>query len=590
MNQMTKLIKLIKKQIINIGEIYLSVLALPSVYRCNIKLVTLLIIFILLLSICFNTGLYLYFGSQLTNLFITGSIFYVIFLKFNFILRIFNTLLYLPVNLYKNYHFNKNNKDNIKYIPTCEVLISYYLFNFICSIIVIQVIFKIEQNLSIYNIQLGDFTYLYSIIACPILALLYIDYITGEEFKINNIKKGKLSTTIHFLLFVLLIYTTVVLITNFIDPIRCSSNCDNQQVNQNAQNSNKASNLQTNSNNQGSPNSSSSSLIKLNKENKLALTNKQVNYNSQIVANINNNGVRDNINSNPILSINYSEQIKEFKIIRKLDLDTKLYNHFIDLNQSINNQLVPVSDNQVNPINNSNLKPQLNIIKSQDILYNPSTSLFSEIRYIDFYEIFNNINNSSKNQFEFETNLSKLINFAIEQDSINLFLKNAKDNLFEKDFSVLNNKLIHLNNFYSVKINWENKSQLLIIKGASIFDLYTNLKKDIEAISSEQFNEEISIKKDAYDLLHSCLVIYEPSLESNFLLNKLLRDSLKSYSWIESLAQATFNNIYENNKFIYWANFKAFTFCYEDPFEINQSKVIDIIPGDSKLNLFNYIK
>ena len=46
---MTKLIKFIKKQIINIGEIYLSVLALPSVYRSNIKLVTLLIIFILLI-------------------------------------------------------------------------------------------------------------------------------------------------------------------------------------------------------------------------------------------------------------------------------------------------------------------------------------------------------------------------------------------------------------------------------------------------------------------------------------------------------------------------------------------------------------
>ena len=96
-----------------------------------------------------------------------------------------------------------------------------------------------------------------------------------------------------------------VVINNHISARTVTDVTFNMSNMSNMSNLNKASNLQTNSNNQGSPNSSSTSLIKINKENKLALTNKQVNYNLRI-ANI-NKGVRENVNSNSILSINYSD-------------------------------------------------------------------------------------------------------------------------------------------------------------------------------------------------------------------------------------------------------------------------------------------
>nr|YP_010455130.1 hypothetical protein NYK79_mgp18 [Porodaedalea mongolica]UUA03972.1 hypothetical protein [Porodaedalea mongolica]WCF76739.1 hypothetical protein [Porodaedalea mongolica] len=242
------LIKLaIKKIIKQIVEIYLSILSLPMVYKSRSKLVLVLILAVVISSIIFNSGLYGYINSDYAYLFVSAAVLNIFFLKFNFIIRIFNVF-------YKSiiYFYNTYRGDNInKIVPNLSVIIFYYLYNILCFTLTTLLILRLENNLSEYSNTIGEYAYIYSILVAPVLSLMYIDYISEEEIGYNRVVLNKLGKIIQFIIIASITWTTLILLFNFNNPILCDTGNDNQQTNQNTQhNGDTTRNIQNNANNQ----------------------------------------------------------------------------------------------------------------------------------------------------------------------------------------------------------------------------------------------------------------------------------------------------------------------------------------------------
>ena len=71
-------------------ELYLSNLSLPMVYRVKSKMFLVMILIMMVFSILFNLGIGKYINNNLIYLFVYSVILNILFLKFNFMIRIYN--------------------------------------------------------------------------------------------------------------------------------------------------------------------------------------------------------------------------------------------------------------------------------------------------------------------------------------------------------------------------------------------------------------------------------------------------------------------------------------------------------------------
>nr|YP_010455095.1 hypothetical protein NYK79_mgp53 [Porodaedalea mongolica]UUA03937.1 hypothetical protein [Porodaedalea mongolica]WCF76697.1 hypothetical protein [Porodaedalea mongolica] len=165
-------VKNIFKQII---ETYLSILSLPMVYRSKSKLIIVLILVMVISSIVFNSGLYNSVSSNYGYLFVSATVLNIFFLKFNFIIRLFNVFYKSVIYFYAAY---RNGNSNNKIVPTLRIIIFYYLYNILCFVLTILLVLRLENNLAEYSNIIAEYSYIYSILVAPTFALMYIGYTT----------------------------------------------------------------------------------------------------------------------------------------------------------------------------------------------------------------------------------------------------------------------------------------------------------------------------------------------------------------------------------------------------------------------------
>nr|YP_010697837.1 hypothetical protein P1S03_mgp08 [Porodaedalea chrysoloma]WCF76798.1 hypothetical protein [Porodaedalea chrysoloma] len=267
-----------------IVELYLSILSLPMVYRPKSKNVLYFILVMLLFSIVFNTGLYLYFNSTLLYLFVYASVFNIFFLKFNFIIRIFNVFYKSIIYFYNIYRNGDNINTNV---PSLNVLIFYYLYNMLCFVLTILIVVRLQHNLYEFNYTVGENTYIYSIFISPLLALMYIDYISEDEIKYKRVLLNNLGKLIHLIIISSATWSVLILFTNLLiyKPILCdTTGSDNHQTNQNTQHNDTTNNSQTNGNSQTSNINNTKEIESVTifpKKNTTNQTNVQANINMQ---------------------------------------------------------------------------------------------------------------------------------------------------------------------------------------------------------------------------------------------------------------------------------------------------------------------
>lgn len=279
------LIKLaIKKIIKQIVEIYLSILSLPMVYKSRSKLVLVLILAVVISSIIFNSGLYGYINSDYAYLFVSAAVLNIFFLKFNFIIRLFNVFYKSIIYFYNIYRNGDNINTNV---PSLNVLIFYYLYNMLCFVLTILIVLRLQHNLYEFNYTVGENTYIYSIIISPLLALMYIDYISEDEIKYKRVLLNNLGKLIHLIIISSVTWSVLILFTNLLiyKPILCdTTGSDNHQTNQNTQHNDTTNNSQTNGNSQTSNINNTKEIESVTifpKKNTTSQTNVQANINMQ---------------------------------------------------------------------------------------------------------------------------------------------------------------------------------------------------------------------------------------------------------------------------------------------------------------------
>lgn len=231
-------------------EIYLSILSLPMIYRARSKSVLILIILMILLSFVFSSGLYNYINSNLIYLFVYSSVINVFFLKFNFIIRIFNVFYRSVIYFYKTTSktfkgsmthapklkfskiYNETISPKATMSPTKSVIIFYYIYNIICFSLSIFIINRIETSLLAFNQDIGEYTYIYSMIISFILAIIYIDYISTNKIKYSKIILNRIGIIMQFVLIFSIIWLIFSLLLNLkiFNTIYCSDGSENQNI------------------------------------------------------------------------------------------------------------------------------------------------------------------------------------------------------------------------------------------------------------------------------------------------------------------------------------------------------------------------
>jgi hypothetical protein len=178
-------------------ELILNVVSLPSVYKLNnIKLI-LVLVFLLINSLIVSSGLIYKIDSEIIQVSIVYfSIFYLFYILFNIIIRIYNTLIRTVRYFIK--HFS------IFYI---KIIISYYIYNIICLILTSILIYKLYNSLLNYDPTIINYLYIY-LFYLLVISLIYIDYISDKEVQFKCIKIHKFSYKL-IILNIILILTTI---------------------------------------------------------------------------------------------------------------------------------------------------------------------------------------------------------------------------------------------------------------------------------------------------------------------------------------------------------------------------------------------
>lgn len=606
--------------------LYLSNLSLPMVFKPNSKLTVVFILVMVFLSVLFNLGIYKHFNSGITYMLVFASIFNLFFLKFNFIVRFYNvffkSIIYF-YSVYKNVGLKKSNKF--------KVLIFYYLYNIMCFIFTYFLVVRIQNNLFEFSYSFGEYSQIYSYVLSPVLSLMYIDYISEDSVLYKQILLNKFGKIIHFIIIGLIAWSLVAVIDNLfiLKPILCEpTGSENNQVNQNTQNGDHATNEQTNGNNQitrlenNTPTSSRiyntnqrqivqtnnqgnvnnqifkgktptqglSRMIRTDSNGFLIQTNRQINVNNQIISN-------DLTDSNSVVqSGSSSSAVNEVKLTKKeirnlLPDDGIVRKKF--KSQLINNTVIV--SNKVNALNK--LLPLTEAPESSISLFNSNC----DIKNFSFMEAFEALKDLKDikyiNDIQYKNNLNYLLTYASQQDVNNNILTFAKQELLDNPNNInifLLDQLIYMNNKYSiiVVVNKFDTYVTLNLNGYNIANLQENniefkckLSKDLKLLITKNkalnFGDTskkiIDVKRQikACDRLNEILV--------NRFGQKIGKVDLNYNTMIDLLsspADASYSHPLKN-KFIYWKKLELFTFEFY--------KEYYVISANSRVKLFNYV-
>ena len=85
--------KILKNLYQKVIGLYLSNLSLPMVYRVKSIPIVIFILGMVVLSILFNMGIYKHIQSNVVYVFVYASVLNLFFLKFNFLVRMFNVFV-----------------------------------------------------------------------------------------------------------------------------------------------------------------------------------------------------------------------------------------------------------------------------------------------------------------------------------------------------------------------------------------------------------------------------------------------------------------------------------------------------------------
>src|SRR5882757_10252583 len=175
--------KKITNNITKIFGIMSLVSTFPNIYKItNIKQI--IILFILIVSsFLFTSG----FINNIDNNFLKTIIFYFttayfLFLIFNIIVRIFNITYRMVPYFLTQSHILINR----------QVIICYYLYNFICFVLSLLLCFKILYFLTLFDKNILDYILIYIFFVSILGSLLYIDYISHLDIVVSEIKLNRL--------------------------------------------------------------------------------------------------------------------------------------------------------------------------------------------------------------------------------------------------------------------------------------------------------------------------------------------------------------------------------------------------------------
>jgi hypothetical protein len=182
---------------------YIQISSLPCGFLINNVYILLLIIISFLFSFTLTTNLIYLFQDLiiLFNIAIAISIVYLFYLKFNFIIRLFN--IFIKSISYTYFLFRNKLNGELK------KMFWYYILNILISLVSLIIIFRISFWLNNYNKDLYSYVYLYTNLFSCLFGLMYIGYISNNPFKFNKIKLNVFSFFISFtflIFFIILIY------------------------------------------------------------------------------------------------------------------------------------------------------------------------------------------------------------------------------------------------------------------------------------------------------------------------------------------------------------------------------------------------
>ena len=175
------------KKITNYITKFFGILSLvftfPTVYKMsNIKQI--IILFILIISSFLFTSGYI---NNIHNNVLKSIIFYFttayfLFLIFNIIVRIFN-ISYRMVPYFLNQSHILINR---------QVIICYYIYNFICLLLSLLLVYKIIYFLYLFDKNIFDYILIYIFFVSILGSLFYLDYISHLDIVVSEIKLNRL--------------------------------------------------------------------------------------------------------------------------------------------------------------------------------------------------------------------------------------------------------------------------------------------------------------------------------------------------------------------------------------------------------------
>lgn len=564
--------------------LYLSNLSLPMVFKPSSKVTVVFILIMVILSVLFNLGVYSYFNSSVTYLFVFASIFNLFYLKFNFIVRFYNVFYKSIIYFYKN-----SNKIKVR------VMIFYYLYNIMCFILTYFIVVRIQNNLFEFNYSIGEYSQIYSYLLSPVLSLMYIDYISEDNVLYKQILLDKSGKIIHFIFIGLNIWSLLAVITNLVilKPKLCdTTGSENNQVNQKTQNGEHATNEQSKGNNQLThlDNNPSSSRTYNTRPRHLVQTNSQGNVNNQIFK-----------GKAPTLGLHLME-------------DSDEEGDFIQSNRQVKfNDRIKISKNIMLKVETDLTNPNVKFVTEKVVGHSPTHKLIAntgivskkvsaldkfcavsestennmislrsdfEIRNFSFMEAYDALTDLKDynliNDIQFKNNLNYLLDYASQQDVNNNLLIIFKKELLNNPHKInnlLHNKLIYMNGKYSIilvdnefdtyeTLNYrsDNLAQLQLsnIKHKNeLLKQYENLNFKNAMVRFTETSKEINyveIKIRACDNLNDLLVTNYRSQIENISLNSNAAGSL-----VSNPNTAPYFHTPEN-KLYYWNNLGLFTF------------------------------
>lgn len=220
-----KFVFLYKKFILN----YFYINSLPSVYKPSNLLILIIIILLLLCTIIFTNGFlisfknYQWFNLPLTKIIVLLSIFYILYLIFNYFIRLYNVFFRSIIYLYYNrkskinkFNINEDNNININ-----TLFLYYYIYNIFYLVLTSFFIYKLFNYIKIYDSNLSQIVSSFTFIISFMFSLMYIDFKYNDinmfdDFNIKVKNTNKLNIFIQFIfIFILFFYSFYSLISFF---------------------------------------------------------------------------------------------------------------------------------------------------------------------------------------------------------------------------------------------------------------------------------------------------------------------------------------------------------------------------------------